>query len=33
MDGYLSQDLLQYRKVHRLQDAAFGPDCLTPLEF
>ena len=30
MDGYLSQDLL-YQKIHPLQDAAFGVDCLTPL--
>ena len=26
---YLSQDLL-YQKIHPLQDAAFGADCLTP---
>ena len=30
MDGYLSRDLL-YQKIHRLQDAAFGADCLTLL--
>ena len=29
MDGYLSRDLI-YQKIHRLRDAAFGADCLTP---
>ena len=32
IDGYLSPDSL-YQKTHPLQDAAFGADCLTPLEF
>ena len=26
---YLSRDLI-YQKIHPLQDAAFGADCLTP---
>ena len=26
---YLSRDLI-YQKIHLLQDAAFGADCLTP---
>ena len=30
VDGYLSRDLL-YQKIHPLQDAVFGADCLTPL--
>ena len=30
MNGYLIQDLL-CQKIHPLQDAAFGTDCLTPL--